>query len=205
MGWTKLGAMEMSERPPGGRNLCGQAGLRSLLCMACCLSIALLGGCSEEKAKTHSLLPVGVQSVKLVKFTPKVTLTGEIAARVQSDLSFRVGGRIIERKVEVGQHVETGEVLARLDPKVQEADVEGASAGVQAAEAKLRQMTSDFERKQKLLKTGFTTQRDYGCASRCARGRHRRSGRRCRHSSERYSVSGGAADCAVQARQRAGT
>ncbi len=205
MGWTKLGTMEMSEKPPTGRNLCGQAGRRGLLCMACCLSIALLGGCYEEKAKTHSLLPVGVQPVKLVKFTPKVTLTGEIAARVQSDLSFRVGGRIIERKVEVGQHVETGEVLARLDPKVQEADVEGASAGVQAAEAKLRQMTSDFERKQKLLKTGFTTQRDYGCASRCARGRHRRSGRRCRHSSERYSVSGGAADCAVQARQRAGT
>lgn len=161
MGWTKLGAMEKSEKPPGGRNLCGQVGRRGLLCMACCLSVALLGGCYEEKAETHSLLPVGVQPVKLVKFTQKVTLTGEIVARVESDLSFRVGGRIIERKVEVGQHLKSGEVLARLDPKVQEADIEGANAGVQAAEAKLRQVTSNFERKQALLKTGFTTQRDY--------------------------------------------
>ena len=102
-----------------------------------------------------------VQPVKLVDYTPKVTLTGEISARVQSDLSFRVGGRIIERKVEVGTHVESGEVLARLDPKVQQADVEGAIAGVQSAEAKLRQVTSNFERQQELLKTGFTTQRDY--------------------------------------------
>ena len=54
MGWTKLGAMEKSEKPPAGRNLCGQAGRRGLLCMACCLSVALLGGCYEEKAKTHS-------------------------------------------------------------------------------------------------------------------------------------------------------
>jgi len=139
----------------------GQRRRRGLLCMACCLSVALLGGCQEEKAKTRPLLPVIVQPVKLVKFTPKVTLTGEISARVQSDLSFRVGGRIIERNVEVGAHVESGEVLARLDPKVQEADVEGASAGVQAAEAKLRQVTSNFERQKELLKTGFTTQRDY--------------------------------------------
>ena len=155
MGWTKLGAMEKSEKQRGHIRRGG------LLCMASFLTVALLGGCHEEVVKTHSLLPVGVQPVKLVKFTPKVTLTGEVVARVQSDLSFRVGGRIIERKVEVGQHVKSGEVLARLDPKVQEADVEGASAGVQAAEAKLRQVTSDFERQQALLKTGFTTQRDY--------------------------------------------
>ena len=155
MGWTKLGVMEKSKK------LRGHSRRGGLLCMSSCLTVALLGGCHEEVAKTHPLLPVGVQPVKLVKFTPKVTLTGEVVARVQSDLSFRVGGRIIERKVEVGQHVESGEVLARLDPKVQEADVEGASAGVQAAEAKLRQVTSNFERQQELLKTGFTTRRDY--------------------------------------------
>ena len=132
-----------------------------MLSLACCLGIALIGGCSEQQATSYPLLLVKVQPVKLVNYTPKVTLTGEISARVQSDLSFRVGGRIIERKVEVGTHVESGEVLARLDPKVQQADVEGAIAGVQSAEAKLRQVTSNFERQQELLKTGFTTQRDY--------------------------------------------
>ena len=151
----------LKERPgPAGDGL-GQSRRHGLLSLACCLGIALIGGCSEQQATSYPLLLVKVQPVKLVNYTPKVTLTGEISARVQSDLSFRVGGRIIERKVEVGTHVESGEVLARLDPKVQEADVEGAIAGVQSAEAKLRQVTSNFERQQELLKTGFTTQRDY--------------------------------------------
>jgi RND family efflux transporter MFP subunit len=134
---------------------------REMLCLACCLGIALLGGCGREHNQEHTLLPVKVQPVKLIRFAPKAALTGEIAARVQSELSFRVGGRIVERKVDVGQHVVSGEILARLDPKVQQADVEGASAGVQAAEAKLRQVTSNFERQKELLKTGFTTRRDY--------------------------------------------
>ena len=150
----------LKERPGPAGEL-GQSRRHGLLSLACCLGIALIGGCSEQQATSYPLLLVKVQPVKLVNYTPKVTLTGEISARVQSDLSFRVGGRIIERKVEVGTHVESGEVLARLDPKVQEADVEGAIAGVQSAEAKLRQVTSNFERQQELLKTGFTTQRDY--------------------------------------------
>ena len=155
---TSLASLKERPGPAGGLGHSRRPGLLSL---ACCLGIALIGGCSEQQATSYPLLPVKVQPVKLVNYTPKVTLTGEISARVQSDLSFRVGGRIIERKVEVGTHVESGEVLARLDPKVQEADVEGANAGVQSAEAKLRQVTSNFERQQELLKTGFTTQRDY--------------------------------------------
>ena len=155
---TSLASLKERPGPAGGL---GQSRRHGLLSLACCLGIALIGGCSEQQATSYPLLLVKVQPVKLVNYTPKVTLTGEISARVQSDLSFRVGGRIIERKVEVGTHVESGEVLARLDPKVQQADVEGAIAGVQSAEAKLRQVTSNFERQQELLKTGFTTQRDY--------------------------------------------
>ena len=134
---------------------------REMLCLTCCLGIALVGGCDQKGTENRSLLPVKVQPVKLVDYAPRATLTGEIAARVQSELSFRIGGRIVERKVEVGQHVVPGEILARLDPKVQEADVEGANAGVQAAEAKLSQVTSVFERQKALLKDGFTTRRDY--------------------------------------------
>ena len=45
-----------------------------------------------------------------------VTLTGEVQARFSAELSFRVSGRVVERLVEVGAHVDAGEVLARLDP-----------------------------------------------------------------------------------------
>ena len=96
---TSLASLKERPGPAGGL---GQSRRHGLLSLACCLGIALIGGCSEQRATSYPLLPVKVQPVKLVNYTPKVTLTGEIAARVQSDLSFRVGGRIIERKVEVG-------------------------------------------------------------------------------------------------------
>ena len=53
-------------------------------------------------------------------------------------LSFRVGGRITERLVNVGDHVTADQVLARLDPQQQQATVTAAEAAVQAAEAVLR-------------------------------------------------------------------
>ena len=61
---------------------------REMLCLACCLGIALIGGCGQKGTENHSLLPVKVQPVKLVTYAPRATLTGEIAARVQSELSF---------------------------------------------------------------------------------------------------------------------
>lgn len=125
------------------------------------LGIALLAGCRGQDAQTHVPLSVKVQSVSLIDYAPTLTLTGEIAARAQGDLSFRITGRIIERKAEVGAYVNVGDVLARLEPREQQADVEAAVASVQAAEAKLRQVTSSFDRQKSLLNQGFTTRRDY--------------------------------------------
>jgi len=56
-----------------------------------------------------------------------------------------------------------------LDSKVQEADVAGAGAGVQAAEARLRQVTSVFNRQKDLLAQRFTTQREYDQAEQAQR------------------------------------
>jgi len=134
---------------------------RAAVWLACCVSVALLAGCKQEEPKRAQLLPVRAQVVKLVSYTPEVTLSGEIAARVQSDLSFRISGQVVEWNVDVGAHVNVGDVLARLDSKVQEADVAGGAAAVQAAEARLRQVTSVFNRQKDLLAQRFTTQREY--------------------------------------------
>jgi RND family efflux transporter MFP subunit len=82
-------------------------------------------------------------------------------AQVQNDLSFRVSGKIIERSVDVGDHVTADQVLARLDPQTQQADVESAKAGVQSAQAQLRQASATFQRQQSLLQSGFTTRPSY--------------------------------------------
>ncbi len=82
-------------------------------------------------------------------------------AQVQNDLSFRLSGKIIERNVDVGDHVTADQVLARLDPQTQQADVESAKAGVQSAEAQLKQATATFQRQKTLLDSGFTTRASY--------------------------------------------
>jgi membrane fusion protein, multidrug efflux system len=86
-----------------------------------------------------------------------VTLTGDVQARFRADLSFRVGGRVRERLVDVGAHVDAGEVLARIDSAEQQADFEAASAAVTAAQAQLRVARATFDRQSRLIAAGFTT------------------------------------------------
>ena len=86
-----------------------------------------------------------------------LTLTGEVQARFRADLSFRVSGRVLERLVDVGAHVNAGDLLARLDPAEQQADFDAATAAVAAAEAQLRVAQATFDRQSYLLSSGFTT------------------------------------------------
>jgi membrane fusion protein, multidrug efflux system len=86
-----------------------------------------------------------------------VTLTGEVQARFRADLSFRVSGRVLARLVDVGARVNAGDLLARLDPAEQQADLDAATAAVAAAEAQLRVAQATFERQNYLLSSGFTT------------------------------------------------
>jgi RND family efflux transporter MFP subunit len=90
-----------------------------------------------------------------------LTLTGEVQARFRADLSFRVSGRVVARLVDVGAHVNAGDLLARLDPAEQQADFDAATAGVAAAEAQLRVGQATFDRQNSLLSSGFTTRVAY--------------------------------------------
>lgn len=102
-------------------------------------------------------MPVKAQVVAVSQHALSVALTGEVKARVQSDLAFRFAGQIATRFVEIGDHVEAGQVLARLESQEQTADLTSMAAGVQSAEATLRQTTPAFERQKSLLANGFTT------------------------------------------------
>jgi RND family efflux transporter MFP subunit len=108
-----------------------------------------------------SATPVLAQTVELIDTSETLTLTGEIRARVESDLSFRVGGRITERKVDVGDHVAAGEVLAKIDPVEQQSSVTAAEADLQGADAKLKDASSAFDRQKLLLSRGSGTRADY--------------------------------------------
>ncbi|WP_045835381.1 efflux RND transporter periplasmic adaptor subunit [Hyphomicrobium sp. 99] len=129
-----------------------------------------LAGCGEQNVGTPKAPPlVRTQVVAFTDYAPNVVLTGEIKARVQTGLSFRVSGRISERLVDVGARVTPDQVLARIDPKEQNADVVSAEATVQSAEARVRQTATAFERQKALIKDGFTTRRDYDQAEEALR------------------------------------
>lgn len=121
-----------------------------------------LSACDVEKS-VSSPSPKVVLAVKAVssELATSVTLSGSVNARIESQLSFRVSGRITERNVEVGSHVHAGDVLAKIDPTQQKADVKVAKASLEAAEAQLRQATSALDRQKKLIVKNVTTKADY--------------------------------------------
>ncbi len=153
------------------RNGAWRSGLVQLVLV---LALAGLAACQQETSRPEKPpTVVQVETATLTDYAPQVRLTGEIRARAESDLSFRVSGRVTERLVDIGDHVASNQVLARIDPEEQQAGVTAAEAAVRAAEAILRQASSSYERQRSLLSRGFTTQRDHDQAEeayRTARG-----------------------------------
>jgi membrane fusion protein, multidrug efflux system len=141
----------------------------SLMAVAAVGCASILAGCSDPAAPAPALVRVAVTEAHTTEFSPTVTLTGAIKARIETDLSFRVSGKIIERKVDVGDHVTPDEVLARLDPRQEEANLASAKAGVQSAQAQLTEAQSDFDRQNDLLQSGFTTRPIYDRAEQTLR------------------------------------
>ncbi len=91
-------------------------------------------------------------------FTPGISLTGDIEAQVQSDISFRVSGRIVERLVDVGDHVTPDQVLARVDGKEQRIGLDTANAALASAQAQLQQSETAFQRQKTLIMSNATSQ-----------------------------------------------
>ncbi len=104
---------------------------------------------------------VMVKLVKLQQYVPKVSLTGSLQPRFSTNVAFRISGKIEQRLVEVGDHITADQVLARVDPQVQQANLDSAKAGLSSAQALLTQASATFDRQTELLKTGFTTRQTY--------------------------------------------
>jgi RND family efflux transporter MFP subunit len=130
-----------------------------LLCVA-------LTSCQKEEHQVAELeIPVRAVPVAFTDYRYSIKLTGDIVAHIQSNLSFRVGGKVTEWTADVGSHVTAGQVIARVDPRQQKADVEAAEAAVVAAQADLAQASAEFERRKTLLASGSATREAYDQAA----------------------------------------
>lgn len=136
------------------------------------LLVAALGlaGC-ERKTEAKPPVPRPVRTVTAVKggTGEVVTLTGQVSAENEVALSFRIGGRIIDRLVNVGDRVQPDQVLARLDPQNELNGLRSAQAAVSAAEGRVIETTNAFERQRTLLPQGFATQAQYDQAQQALR------------------------------------
>ena len=127
------------------------------------LTVALMaGGCSKPAVKDPRLQSPRVEVFKAqAAGSNSRTFTGIVEARVQSDLGFRVGGKILERSVNVGQRVQKGQVLMRLDPEDLRLSAAAEQANVEAARAKYTHAKADETRSAMLVKSGVISRREY--------------------------------------------
>lgn len=90
-----------------------------------------------------------------------LTFTGTIASRIESDLGFRVTGKILERLVDKGQNVKAGQPLMLIDPEDLALQAKAQDQAVAAAEARANQSTKDERRYRSLVGTGAISASSY--------------------------------------------
>ena len=112
-------------------------------------------GCgAAEEPLPPEIRPVRAMSVEELPGGERVTLTGRIDAEEEVNLAFRTGQRLVERAVNVGDRVEPGQLVARLDATTLENAAQAARADVAAANARLADARLEFERQRTLLERG---------------------------------------------------
>jgi membrane fusion protein, multidrug efflux system len=109
---------------------------------------ALLCACHAHPAVTTPPVAVVTYTVHTSDDTDPPTYPAEVAPRYSNPLSFRVPGKVIERRVRLGDRVTAGEVLAQLDPIDQQHQVASAKAALTAAEHRLQYAKEQLDRDQ---------------------------------------------------------
>jgi RND family efflux transporter MFP subunit len=117
-----------------------------------------LAGCNDSVAqKVEPNRPVLVATVHYEPETPERSFVGTIRPRIESDLGFRVAGKVSKRLVEVGQRVDVGQPLAMLDEVDLKLQAEQAEAEQRAATGVLAQAAAAETRAKELRAKGWTT------------------------------------------------
>jgi multidrug efflux system membrane fusion protein len=113
----------------------------------------VMAGCGKSPAQTQADRPPVPVRVATVTFAPRqtaLTLSGTVQARTLSDLGFRVGGKVVDRPVEIGDHVRAGQMLARLDPADLQLALEAAQSALESTIADAAKARADHARYQQL-------------------------------------------------------
>ena len=126
-----------------------------ILCAA--LIVATVTGCDKPVPPTPQVRPVRAVTVERQAEGETVSLTGHVRAKDQVSLAFRIDGRMFERPVNVGDVLKAGQLVAKLDPQIQQNSLNTAQANLASLEAVITQARLTFARQEHLVKNGWTS------------------------------------------------
>nr|WP_280891008.1 efflux RND transporter periplasmic adaptor subunit [Jiella mangrovi] len=121
----------------------------------------LLAGCSGSEEEQAPAAPRPVLTTVLAKSDPQILgYSGTVEPRFETQLAFRVLGRIVSRSVNVGDEVTKGEPVAAVNAETLNADLRSAAAQLESAEIEAKTARASFERTQQLFKDKAVAQSD---------------------------------------------
>ncbi|TAL44203.1 MAG: efflux RND transporter periplasmic adaptor subunit [Methylovulum sp.] len=120
--------------------------------LAALLPLTISVGCSDQDKQTQAVSrPVKVFRTEDTATVGVMSFAGEVRARIETPLSFRVAGKLLERKVDVGDQVHKGQLLAILDGNDYRLAVQGLKAQLASAQADSNFLRDDLARYRELL------------------------------------------------------
>src|SRR6202795_4672796 len=120
-----------------------------------------LAACGKEQPKKVEVRPVRVIAVQHAPSGETISLTGQIQATDQVNLAFRIGGRLQERNVTVGDPVTPGQIVARIESQDYQNALRSEEAELASAQAVLANAQATENRQSELLSKGFATRVQY--------------------------------------------
>jgi len=130
-------------------------------CLLILLPVALAACGDKPVVDPRTKAPLVETALVQDAAAPTRSLTGIVGARVQSDLGFRVPGKVLQRLVDVGQTVHRGQPLMRIDPSDLGLEVRAQAQAVSAARARARQASEDEVRYRDLVADGAVSASAY--------------------------------------------
>ena len=123
--------------------------------LAALLGALLLAACSRPDSAPEPVRSVRTLTVGVDTAGGAYEYAGEVKARTESRLGFRIGGKLVRRQVELGDTVKAGQVLAQLDPQDAKLGQDAARAALASAQVSQEQAAADFKRFRELKEQGF--------------------------------------------------
>jgi RND family efflux transporter MFP subunit len=128
---------------------------------AAALIAATAAGCDKAAPPLSEARPVRTVTVDKGAEGEIISLTGHVRPKDEVGLAFRLDGRMIERPVHVGDVLKAGQIVARLDPQIQDNALRSTEANLASLEAALTEARLTFGRQQELLKDGWSPRANF--------------------------------------------